>query len=308
MGNRASSLWKDAALITDQFVPVVLDGSVDKRGDQVSRFFKQVSKHFANDMAVITPNAELLAHGLEEGLKKWKEIPPEKRTALADFGEYDASLDPLPPAGGLRFKVFARGLFRNPSGSLEIYKTRVTRSLEAGRDHLWLTAEEAKALVPAEAREGAVHKAADLVVDRISRTCLIDLVRVGGNGNARKPDEVLSRDLSLLVKAVSASEMRLAISGSARVATRDPGSGGSAGEPKVDEFRFTGEAVYDRTRQGFVRFEFVALSETGHYDEIARNVWPLGVAFELTTSEAPADRIPPSSYGAGYFGAKPKRE
>jgi hypothetical protein len=308
MGNRASSLWKDAALISDQFVPVVLDGSVDKRGDQVSRFFKQVSKHFANDMAVITPNAELLAHGPEEGLKKWKEIPPEKRRSLADFGEYDASLDPLPPAGGLRFKVYARGLIRHPSGSLEIYKTRVTRSLEAGRDQLWLTALEAQALVPAEAREGTVHKAPDPVVDRICRTCLIDLVRVGGNGNARKADEVLSREICLRVKAVSAGEMLLEISGSARVATHDPGSGGSARDPKVDEFRFTGEALYDRSRQGLVRFDLVALSETGHYDEIAQKVLPLGIAFELTTSEAPADRIPPSSYGAGYFGGKPKRE
>jgi len=249
-------------------------------------------------MAVVTPNAELLAHGLEEGLKKWKEIPAEKRGTLADFGEYDAKLDPAPPAGGLRFRVFARGLLRAESRKLEIYKTQVTRSLEAGRDHLWLTAEEAKALAPAEAREGATVKAPDAVVDRISRTCLIDLVRVGGNGGARKADEVQSREMVLKVKAVTAAEVRLEVSGSARVSTRDPGSGG----PKVDEYRFTGEAVYDRARGGFARFDVVAFSETGHYDEIAKKVLALGVAFELTTGDAPADRLPPSSYGPGYFG------
>src|SRR6185436_7877234 len=109
---------------------------------------------------------------------------------LVDFGPYDASLDPTPPAGGLRFNVFARAFVRNGAG-LEIYKTKVTRSLEAGRDHLWLTAAEAAALASA--------KVPDAVVDRIVRTCLVDLVRVGGNGNAREPEDVLSREMTLTV-------------------------------------------------------------------------------------------------------------
>src|SRR5262245_4358485 len=108
----------------------------------VSRFFKQVSRHFANDMAVVTPNAELLAHAPADGLRKWKGMPAEQRRLLVDFGAYDAALDPAPPAGGIRFKVFARAFVRN-EGALEIYKTKVTRSLEAGRDTLWLTAAEA---------------------------------------------------------------------------------------------------------------------------------------------------------------------
>ena len=124
---------------------MVLNGSVDKRGDMVSKFFKQVSRHFANDMAVVSPNAELLAHQPAEGLKKWKEIPPEQRKLMVDFGDYDPALDPAPPAGGLRLKVFARAFTRN-GGALEIYKTKVTRSLEAGRDTLWLTSAEAASL------------------------------------------------------------------------------------------------------------------------------------------------------------------
>src|SRR5438034_11765564 len=110
MGNRASSLWEKADFISANFIPVVLNGGVDKRGDMVSRFFKEVSKHFANDMAVVTPNAELLAHMPDEGLKKWKEIPQERRTSLVDFGEYDSLLDPQPPAAGPIFKALARGL------------------------------------------------------------------------------------------------------------------------------------------------------------------------------------------------------
>lgn len=267
---------------------MVLNGSVDKRGDMVSKFFKQVSRHFANDMAVVSPNAELLAHQPAEGLKKWKEIPSEQRKLMVDFGPYDASLDPAPPAGGLRFNVFARAFVRN-GAALEIYKTKVTRSLEAGRDHLWLTAAEAASLASA--------KIPDAVVDRIVRTCLVDLVRVGGNGNARKPEDVLSREMTLTVVEPG----RLKISGSARLSTRDPGSGAKTGEPKVDEYRFSGEAAVDARRQAFTRFDFVAFSETGHYDEIAQKVLPFGVAFELSSGETPSDLLPPAFYSTAYF-------
>src|SRR6185436_5932108 len=202
----------------------------------VSKFFKQVSRHFANDMAVVSPNAELLHHYPAEGLKKWKELPAEQRKLMVDFGSYDASLDPAPPAGGLRFNVFACAFTRN-GGALEIYKTKVTRSLEAGRDHLWLTAAEAASLASA--------KVPDAVLDRIVRTCLVDLVRVGGNGNARKAEEVLSREMTLTVVEPG----RMKISGTARLVTQDVGSGARPGEPKKDDYRFSGEALFDTNRQ-----------------------------------------------------------
>jgi hypothetical protein len=267
---------------------VVLNGSVDKRGDMVSKFFKQVSRHFANDMAVVSPNAELLGHQPADGLKKWKAMPAEQRKLMVDFGDYNESLDPAPPAGGLRFNVFARA-FTRTGAALEIYKTKVTRSLEAGRDHLWLNAAEAAAL--------ASLKVPDSVVDRIVRTCLVDLVRVGGNGNARKAEDVLSREMTL----TAIEPGRLKISGSARVQARDVGSGATPGEPKKDEYRFSGEAGYDAVRKVFTRFDFVAFSETGHYDEVAQKVLPFGVAFELSAAETPSDLLPPAFYSTAYF-------
>jgi hypothetical protein len=262
----------------------------------VSKFFKQVSRHFANDMAVVSPNAELLAHSPAEGLKKWKEIPAERRKTLADFGEYDASLDPAPPAGGLRFNVFARAFVRN-GGALEIYKTKVTRSLEAGRDHLWLTAAEAASLFPA----GASLQVPDAIVDRISRTCLVDLVRVGGNGNARKPDDILAREMTITTIETKEGMQRLKILGTVRVATHDVGSGARPAEPKKDDYRISGEVSFDSKRRAFTRFEFVAFSETGHYDEIAQKVLPFAVAFELSSGETPSDLLPPAFYSTAYF-------
>jgi hypothetical protein len=271
---------------------VVLNGSVDKRGDMVSKFFKQVSRHFANDMAVVSPNAELLAHQPADGLKKWKEMTPEQRKLMVDFGEYDASLDPAPPTGGLRFNVFARAFTRD-GGTLAIYKTKVTRSLEAGRDHLWLTAAEAASL--------ASLKVPETIVDRICRHALVDLVRVGGNGNPRKAEDVLSREMALTVIETKDGLQRLRISGAARLATHDVGSGARPGEPKKDDYKISGEALFDTARKAFIRLDFVAFSETGHYDEIAEKVLPFGVAIELSTGQTPSDLLPPAFYSASYF-------
>jgi len=307
MGNRASSLWEKADVISERFVPVVLNGSVDKRGDMVSRFFRQVSKHFANDIAVVTPNAELLSHSLDEGLRKWKELPESSRRALADFGTYDPALDPQAPRGGLRFRVFARAFQRSSAGTVELYKTKVTRSLEAGRDQLWVSAEEFRALGEAARPEGRSTMLPETLVDRICRMYLIDLVRVGGNGNPRKPDEVLSRELTLTSVKVSSGEARIELRGSCRLATHDAGSGSGSGAPKIDEFGFWGEALYDLGPGEFKRFDFFAYSPTGHYDEVNDKILPLGIAFELNTSDRPVDRIPPAYYSPSYFAAAPRK-
>ena len=120
---------------------------------------------------------------------------------------------------------------------------------------------------------------------------------MGGNGNARKTEDVLSREMTLTLVEPG----RMKISGSARLATRDVGSGAKAGEPKIDEYRFSGEAMFDAARKTFTRFDFVAFSETGHYDEIAQKVLPFGVAFELSTGETPSDLLPPAFYSTAYF-------
>jgi hypothetical protein len=307
MGNRASSLWEKADIISGGFVPVVLNGSVDKRGDMVSRFFKQVSKHFANDMAVVTPNAELLSHSLDEGLRKWKELPEARRRALSDFGPYDPALDPQPPPGGLRFRVFARAFQRSSAGTVEPYKTKVTRSLEAGRDQLWVSSDETRALGGAGRPVGLSTALPETLIDRICRMYLIDLVRVGGNGNPRKPDEILSKELTLTVLNVSPREARMELRGSCRLATHDVGCGSRSGAPKIDDFTFRGQAVYDLGQGEFKRFDFIAYSPTGHYDEVNEKILPLGIAFELNTSEQPADRLPPAYYSPSYFAVPPRK-
>jgi hypothetical protein len=268
----------------------------------VSRFFRRVARHFANEVAVVTPNAKVLSHSPADGLKKWKQLPEAQRKNLEDFGKYGARLDPAPPPKGLIVKVYARGLTRDSTGRLQIYRTKVARSLEAGRDHLWLTEAEWKSLLPASCKKGARVAVAKPIVDRICRRYLIDLVRVGGNGGPRRPEEVLAEEIQVTVEGVSPRLVRLRLDGSARLATHDVGSGARGKSGKIDTFTLLGFLNYDVPKNVFTRFDVIAFSETGHFDEIHNKVLPLAVAFELCGGNAAADRAPPSSFAKEYFG------
>ena len=171
---------------------MVLNGDAGSRPGLVSTFFRRVAKHFANECAVVTPNGRLLSHSPAEGLAKWRQLPAAERKRLDDLGKYDTAHDPAPPPGGVILRVFARGLVRDPQGKLQIYKTKVARSLEAGRDHLWLTEAEWRSLVPSGAKAGETLPVPQPLTDRICRRYLIDLVRVGGNGGPRRPEQVLA--------------------------------------------------------------------------------------------------------------------
>jgi hypothetical protein len=280
----------------------VLNGDAGSRPGMVAAFFGRVARHFANEVAVVTPNGQLLSHDPDEGLKKWRQLPAAERRRLDDLGHYADRLDPTPPEGGLALLVYARALKRDRTGHLAVYKTEVARSLEAGRDRLWLTRAECKALVPAEPRAGQRVPVPVSIADRLCRRALIDLVRVGGNGGPRAPEDVLARHLRVTVEGVSDRRIRLRLDGTARLATHDQGSGAHGREPKVDRFRFLGFLTFDRRTRTFGRFDLVAYSETGHFDEIHNRVLTLGVAFELAAGKTPTDRLVPSSFGKDYFG------
>jgi hypothetical protein len=280
-----------------------LNGDAGDGDDLVARFFRRVARHFANETALVTPNGELLSHSLDDGLKKWRALPESARKRIEDLGTPGPGRDPGPPAGGVILKVFARALERDAGGALRPYKTEVARSLEPGRDHLWLTQAEWRALIPAEHVPGAAVEAPERVTDRFCRRALIDLVRVGGNGGPRKREEVLVKQLTCTIETVDAV---LRLAGRARVATHDAGSGASPGRPKIDDYSILGFAELDRGREKLTRLDLVACSATGHFDEIHGKTLPLGVACELTAGTAPADRAPPSSYTKDYFDAPPR--
>jgi hypothetical protein len=164
-----------------------------------------------------------------------------------------------------------------------------------------LTAAEWNSLVPARCSKGDRFPVPRPVADRLCRHYLVDLVRVGGNGGPRRPEQVLSQEVGLTVDAVSSERIRLRLDGSAQFVIHGPEYGAKGKEGKVDDFQLLGFLDYDVSRKVFTRFDIVALSETGNFDEAGRVIRPLGVAFELTQASAPADHVAPSSFTKGYF-------
>lgn len=99
---------------------MVLNGDAGARSGLVANFFQRVAKHFANEMAVVTPNGRLLAHSPAEGLKKWQALPAGERRWLDDLGPHDSSRAPEPPAGGVILNGFPRALTRDDTGQLQL--------------------------------------------------------------------------------------------------------------------------------------------------------------------------------------------
>ncbi len=280
---------------------MVLDGDCGQQ-EMGSRFLKQIGGSFANEIAVVTPNGQALSSEPDEGLQRWRTLPPAVRRRLDDLGCYDSSLVPTPPAGGLILRVFARGLNRDPAGRWQIYRNPLAPlSQEAGRDFLWLTREEWQSLLPCTELPGESYPVSAPLSDRFCRRYLIDLVRIGGEGHPRRPEDVLSEKLQLTVEKYTPDQWLLRLDGAATFVTRGPEFGVPAGQSRTDTFRVLGFLEYDPIAKAFRRFDVAAIGPTGHFDEIGRRLMALGVAFELTEGKRPADRVRPSSFDGSYF-------
>jgi hypothetical protein len=269
----------------------------------VGKFRNRIKGHFANEVAIVTPNGKLLSAYPEEALKKWKELPESERKTLEDLGKYDAALDPTPPPGGLILKVYTRPLSRGADKSLAIYRNTQARdqhSQEVGRDYLWLTEAEWKGLIPSDAKPGDTLAVPETVVHRICKHYLLDVVRIGGNGNTR--DTPLAQQFRMTVEEATAANLRLRLDASARYRVAAGHDNlGTAKKAREDTFTLLGYLEFDKQKNACTRFDIVALSETGHYNEKSQKVLPLGIAFELTRGDQPADRIRPASYSKDYF-------
>jgi hypothetical protein len=289
-------------LITRNCVPLALDGDSTNQ-EMVKNFFKRFGG-VSNSAAVVTASGEKAgpAHNVLVAARTYKALPKKDRTRLDDLGKFDVAKEPSPPKGGLVLKVFSRGLERK-GDTLRIHRNpRANLSNEASRDFLWLTADEWKSLVPARPAKGQTSPLPPSVANRLVRTTLVELIRVGGNGGARRPQDVVARPLYLTTEAVTERTLRLRLSGHARVLSGRYVN--NKKEVREDRYDLLGTLEYDRKAGAFTRFDVVALSETGHFEEASAKLMPLGVALQLTPAKTPADRVRPSFYDARYYDTK----
>ena len=319
MAGRALA-FSDAEIVRmarEEYVPVACDDWYQRRRkDAEGDFFRAVAEQgprkgsgTKQGIYMLTADGKLLAYKnagqapdvmrevLADGLKKWNRLPDELRrpgaVRVPDLDKTDAGYTRKPPAGGLIVNVHARALERADAGSLGDAACSVGDGDEASRDHLWLTAEECKSLLPAGAKVGDTFPMPDSVAFRIARFHLIDNTR--GEPPMWRRDDVRKGDLAVVVESATPDGITLRLEGAALLSTdANPDKATRGYEP-----RLLGYIFYDVKKDRITRFDVVAVGDhwgEGRFTRGARGGRkPLGVAFELATGEKPGDLVPPQA-------------
>jgi hypothetical protein len=186
---------------------------------------------------------------------------------------------------------------------------------EPGRDQIWLSATDWKALVPANPKKGVCFALPESVAGRII-SHLTDWSEA--NGAHWEAAHLKSQNLTLCVENVSAASIQLRLEGSVQLA-QDPPKKPVAYDKKLSPLhhedpkafaRFDGQVLgyltYDRAKMMFTRFDVVALGEyvgpllNPYRNADGQNYYlirpcPLGVSFEIAR---PGLVVPPASCAA----------
>ena len=257
---------------------------------------------------------EAMRELLREGLAKWKRLPASERApgaiTVSAHGHVDRDYHREPPRDGLIIKVYARALDREKpalargaapaTGAAAQSKPwlfadaecTVGSGDEASRDHLWLTEAEWQSLIPEQPQAGTRFPLPPKIAERILRFHLVDNTR--GEPPMWRRDEIHANDFELIVERVTSAKIELRLQGAALLATdRDAQQAARGYQPTL-----VGFIEYDRSRQRLTRFDVVAVGDQWGSGPFTRSDarpgrTPLGVAFELSSGDSPADRIAP---------------
>ena len=326
------------ALMKESFVPVILDGYL--RGNAAEKEFLKGCGTVGNGFTYITAGGKNLggdsylgANGMSKALEEFRKLPEEERkpkVARAEDVGSTAGLAVPPPVGGLRANVYFTYLEPDEKGGYRraLWHVEGQPGTEpgsgAGRnqvltfvDKFWLTEAEWKSLLPENPVKGRTLALPDAIQRRIVRFYADDMA------HRSTGDKLRSEKFTLTVEEASAGGLTLRLEGSTGTgvafeeAPLDGKNSEAAGLCGAD-YRWLGFLHYDAKRKSFDRFQIVALGEgwggnkkqaatTNFYRGGEHRRWPMGIAFELLTTDRPIDRIPPQNanpYRAGdaYFG------
>jgi hypothetical protein len=316
--------------IKANFVSVSVSNYDQNRKDVVGQFVRASGMQFpgaGGSHWFVTANGKLLGRNPKEAMKRWRNLPESERTPGAvrveERGTFDSKLaPPTPPAGALIVKLHYRALMRKSDGDLryvtgadlwhdekgkkteaaieKIYRGAITTP-QAQPDHMWLTQAEWKSLIPAKPRTGEKAPVPAAIADRLCRWHLNPLF-VYGEANPLSGKEIRAAEMTLTVTEASADAILLRLDGFARLGKEAPPVATTNSPVCLDQWgyepRLLGYLEYDLRKQAFTRFDIVALGDhfgrLGICDSAARPGYqPLGIAFELVTTDSPAERIPP---------------
>jgi hypothetical protein len=327
------STFADAEVIRmakNEFIPVAGDDWYQRRKDDTEgEFFRKVADQgprkgdggsTRQGIYVFTADGKLLGYRnhhdadvmrtmLKQALAEFKKLPEEKRRPGAikveDQGKVDKSFDRKPPQGGLIVNVYTRILDDDPASKGDYCQgtCNVTGGDRAAHDHLWLTEVDWKALIPQNASKGDTMLLPPKVAMRLLRFHMVDNTR--GEPPHWSTKEIRQQTLKLTVAEVTAKEVVMKLDGSALLTTdADP-----AKAKRGYDVSILATIRYDVEKKTITRIDGVALGlhwGAGPYTGGARpGRTPLGIAFELATGDAPANRVPPqgSRFLRGYLEA-----
>jgi hypothetical protein len=342
--SRGLTFWNDATikLLRENFVAAAVPTWVCRAPGPEGAFLRRagVAKQWVTSsgyMTCVSPCGKLLGHApSEKVLEAFRKLPQAERAPGAvQVAELKPGerLIPAPPTDGLVLKVHARFLSRGGRGEVRyadpedfplMGKTSDGRRgwllfLQPNTEYLWLTADEAKALVPTQAVKGQVRDIPSHLVERMARFHLTPRRAMTSEGGILRKKDVKSARLALVVEAVSPKRLRLRLTGFVHTGTTfDKDKATTPNGPLGFGFMapLHGVAEFDRTTNRFVRFDLIALGEVwGRWgDANGKSLFverpggtPFGFALELARGDASTDRIPPGgnpayiSPGSGYF-------
>jgi hypothetical protein len=329
---RAPRFWTTGTveLIKKHFVAVSVSNYDQNRQDAVGQFVRDSGMQFpgaGGSQWFVTANGKVLGHDPKQALARWRAIPESERAPgavrVGELGTVDNKrAAPTPPAGTLIVKLHYRALIREKDGGLRyvtgadlwhdengkkteaaiesLYPGAITTP-QAQPDHMWLSRTEWRSLMPAKPHKDDKVPVPAAVVDRLIRWHLNPLF-IYGEANPLSRKEVRAAEMKLTVTEASADVVRMRLDGFARLGKEFPAAEKTSQRACLDQWgyepRLLGYLEYDPRKEVFTRFDVVALGDhfgrLGICDSAARpGRQPLGIAFELVTNDAPAERIPP---------------
>jgi hypothetical protein len=325
------------AVLASAFVPVAENCShLQRQQDAEGDLFRLIAEqgHYGGrfqptdtrqGMYACAPDGALLAscnvHGadrllpvLREALARWERpdaAAGEAAAAVAAEGATDRRYLRRPPEGGLVLRVWSRDL---PRDAAQDARPDDWRRRAFNLDHAWFTAEEAAAMVPAEAAEGAEAAWPAALARRVARYHLIDNVR--GEPPMWRPEECVDAAIQVRVAGVDGPRVRLAASGRARLrgSSRwvDDWSREARSSDRGTDASIEGTLEWDAAQRRFLRFDLLAVGTrwgatqyNSRHDDPGPA--PIGWAFELAGGGGgalPGDATPPHGLWSDYFGGR----
>jgi hypothetical protein len=307
-------------LAKTQFVPVACDDWYQRRReDAEGRFFRGVADQGPRDgrdgstrqgIYCLTADGHLLVYRnagqsasatldeLREALHNWEQLPADRRAPGAvqvpDPGPLDGGYTRKPPEGTVILNVFTRALDEESAGAVApAAACKIGGGKESARDHLWITRDEARQLVPDAPRIGQTFPVPDAIAGRMARFHLVDNTR--GEPPFWTARDVRHCEMTLTVVAVSDDAVTMKFTGSVLLSTDADPARASRGY----DASLLGDVVFDRHQRTFSKFDVAALGRhwgEGRYTPDARpGRQPLGVVFQLRDGRSPAADVPPQA-------------